>query len=93
MYPHPKKEQGALLYVLLKASKTVHFREGWKVSYTTATKLLFPTDLSFQNLELYHHVTPPARISLILSRQPSLLSITPGRSSRLHPVSSQSCFI
>ena len=38
----------------------------------------------------HHHVTPPARISLILSGHPSLLSIAPGRSSRLHPVSVQS---
>ena len=36
----------------------------------------------------HHHVTPPARISLTLSRHPSLSSIAPGRSSRLHPVSS-----
>ena len=38
----------------------------------------------------HHHVTPSARISLTLSRQPSILSITSGRSSELHPVSAQS---
>ena len=35
--------------------------------------------------------TPPARISLILSRHPSQSSIAPGRFSRLHPLSAQSC--
>ena len=35
----------------------------------------------------------PVRIFLTLSCHPSLLSITPGRSSRLHPISSQSCCI
>ena len=39
----------------------------------------------------HHHVVPLARISLTLSRHLSLSFIAPGRSSRLHPVSSQSC--
>ena len=39
----------------------------------------------------YHHVVPPAQISLILSRHFSLFFIASGRSSGLHPVSSQSC--
>ena len=38
----------------------------------------------------HHHVLPPARISLNLSRQSSLLFITFGRSSGLYPISSQS---
>ena len=37
------------------------------------------------------HVMPPARISQTLSRNFSLSFIASGRSSRLHPVSSQSC--
>ena len=37
----------------------------------------------------YHHVTLPVRISLTLSRHPSLSSI--GRSSRLYPASAPSC--
>ena len=44
--------------------------------------------------EKYHHhhnVMPPARISLTLSRHFSLSFIASGRSSGLHPVSSQSC--
>ena len=41
----------------------------------------------------HHHVTPPAQISLTLSRHSSLSSITPGRSSRLHPVSAKSVCI
>ena len=39
----------------------------------------------------HHHVVPPARISLTLSRHFSLSFITSGRSSGLHPVSSHSC--
>ena len=39
----------------------------------------------------HHHVVPPARISLTLSRHFSLSFIASGRSSWLHPVSSQSC--
>ena len=39
----------------------------------------------------HHHVVPPARISLTLSRHFSLSFIASGRSSGLHPVSSQSC--
>ena len=39
----------------------------------------------------HHHFTPSARISLTLSRHPSLSSITSGRSSGPHPVSAQSC--
>ena len=39
----------------------------------------------------HHHVVPPARISLTLYRHFSLSFIAFGRSSGLHPVSSQSC--
>ena len=39
----------------------------------------------------HHHVMPSTRISLTLSRHPSPSSIASGRSSRLHPVSTQSC--
>ena len=39
-----------------------------------------------------HHVTLPARISLSLWLHLSLLYIATSRSSRLHPVSAQSCF-
>ena len=41
----------------------------------------------------HHHVTLLARISLTLSRQPSLLSIAPERSSSQHLSSAQSCCI
>ena len=43
------------------------------------------------NYHHHHYVTLSARISLTLSRHPSLSSIAFGRSSRLHPVSAQSC--
>ena len=39
----------------------------------------------------HHHVVPLARISLTLSRYFSLSFISSGRSSGLHPVSSNSC--
>ena len=39
----------------------------------------------------HHHVAPPARISLTVSRHFSLSFIASGRSSGLHPVSSHSC--
>ena len=39
----------------------------------------------------HHHVTPTARISLSLFRHSSLSFIASGRSSRLNPVSTQSC--
>ena len=42
-------------------------------------------------LKPYDHVVPPAWISLTLSRHFSLLFIASGRSSGLHPVSSQNC--
>ena len=39
----------------------------------------------------HHHIPLPAGIFLTLSHHPSLLSIAPGMSSRLYPVSAQSC--
>ena len=41
----------------------------------------------------HHHVVPLARISLTLSRHFSLSIIASGRSSRLHPISSHSCWM
>ena len=40
-----------------------------------------------------HHVAPPVRISLAFSHPPSLSSLAPGRSSKLHPLLAQSCCI
>ena len=45
----------------------------------------------FCNLNHHHHVVPPARISLTISRHFSLSFIASGKSSGLHPVSSHSC--
>ena len=45
------------------------------------------------HFQYIYHVALLAQISLILSRHLSLSSITPRRSSRLHPVSAQSCCI
>ena len=49
---------------------------------------LFQTPQHFSH---HHHVVPPARISLTLSRHFSLSFIAFGRSPGLHPVSSHSC--
>ena len=60
-------------------------------------QILFYTNYSIQHLiHLYidhhhHHVVPPAWISLTPSRHFSPSFIASGRSSGLHPVSSQSC--
>ena len=45
------------------------------------------------NADNHHHLALPVQISLTLSRHWSLSSITPGSSSRLRPVSVQSCCI
>ena len=50
-------------------------------------------DYSFLPVPYHHHVVLPAQISLTLSRRPSLSSVAPSRSSRLHPVLPQSCCI
>ena len=59
------------------------------------SSVILSLDSELHSLYMYHHhhVAPSARISLTLSRHTSLLSITSGRSSRLHPVSAQSCFM
>ena len=51
--------------------------------------------LKLLTIKHHHHhlVVPPARISLTLSRHSFLSFIASGRSSGLHPVSSQSCCI
>ena len=52
-----------------------------------------PNILTIHIYHHHHHVAPPARISMTLSRHSSLSSIAPRRSSRLHPVSAQSCCV
>ena len=49
------------------------------------------TQRYLENNHHHHRVVPPARIFLTLSRHFSLSFIASGWSSRLHPVSSQSC--
>ena len=59
-------------------------------------KSIFIQLVLFQMIQFsmsHHHVVLLAWISLTLSCHPSLSSITPGRSSMLHPVSAQSCCI
>ena len=60
------------------------------VELITSWSLFFYCKLLYSLYHHHHHV-PPARISLALSRHFSLSFIASGRSSGLHPVSSQSC--
>ena len=53
-------------------------------------KMLF-IDKGAHHRHHHHHVVPQARISLTFSRHFSLSYIASGRSSGLHPISSQSC--
>ena len=60
--------------------------------YSTRKPLSLISSLPYSNLAYHHHhVVPPARISLALFRHFSLSFIASGRSSGLHPVSTQSC--
>ena len=61
------------------------------IEYTLIFELLLIPYLNAENYYHRHHVVPPARISLTLSRHFSLSFIAFGRSSELHPVSSHSC--
>ena len=57
--------------------------------------IAWPKDWSYDYFERdnhHHHVMPLAQISLTLTHYSSLSSITFGRSSKLHPVSVQSCW-
>ena len=58
---------------------------------TPAKAIIWIYFIQFHHHHHHHHVVPPARISLNLSRHSSLSFIASGRSSGLHPVSSQSC--
>ena len=49
------------------------------------------TSVSIYYIIIHHHIVPPSRISLTLSSHFSLSFIASGKSSGLHPVSSQSC--
>ena len=53
--------------------------------------LLLNYIFSYHHHHHHHHVVPPTQISLTLSRHSSLSFTASGRSSGLHPVSSQSC--
>ena len=64
-----------------------NFQESATILNTCTKKSL---ETYWRHLDL-HYVALSAQISLTLSRHTSLLSIASGRSSGLHPVSSQSC--
>ena len=67
------------------------FYLSYKISrHINIYKLLY-TNTHTHTYIYHHHVVPPARISLTLSRHFSLLFIASDRSSGLHPVSSHSC--
>ena len=61
----------------------------WLVSYNLSVISLFLAHFLISNH--HHHVVPPARKPLTLSGHSSQSFIASGRSSGLHPVSSQSC--
>ena len=68
------------------------------VGLVSAFNILWYVSLSFLQRfwcfpDHYHHVVLVARISLTLSRHFSQSFIASGRSSGLHPVSSQSCWM
>ena len=67
----------------------------WEGSYlSTVVQSAYSTTQATRVIYIYiyhHHVVPPARISLTISRHSSLSFIVSGRSSGLHPVSSQTC--
>ena len=65
--------------------------ELWGMWSTFLLKLSTYAKLIFLNH--HHHVVPPARIFLTLSRHFSRLFIASGRSSGLHPVSSHRCYM
>ena len=67
--------------------------ELWSHRPLANTLLIRPMALYGSNHHHHHHIAPPVRISLTLSCHPSLLSIAPSSSSRLHPLSTQSCCI
>ena len=67
----------------------------WRVpwEYITDEFVLTYSAVSRKKYHHHYHVVPLSRISLTLSRHFSLSFIASGRSSGLHPVSSQSCCI
>ena len=71
------------------SNKIVNFQESTTIlnAYTKKSGNLLNT----LRICHHHHVAPPARISLTVSRHFSLSFIASGRSSGLQPVSSHSC--
>ena len=89
-------EKGAFCFffhLLSYAFSMLFIITGWCCYFKDKEKqcvfFLYINDLSFH--PHHHHVTPSARISLTLSRHPSLSPIASGRFSGPHPVSAQSC--
>ena len=79
--PSPPKPQSFMLYCKKKEKEICINNSQFNI------ELLSVTDKF-----IYHHLLPSARISLTLSRHPSLSFIASGRSSGLHPLSTQSCY-
>ena len=66
-------------------------RYGSRVKWSNPGKGITPSPTPWCSHHHHHHVVPPAQISLTLSRHFSLSFMASGRSSGLHPVSSQRC--
>ena len=79
------------MYEYVYGGSSVWF--GWVEFYGILTIVGYLMPNPVYTYHHHHHVMPPARISLTLSCHFSLSFIASGRSSGLHPVSSQSCCI
>ena len=82
-------------YCICRAIKPFLYTTCWHPFHSTTTLSdcipFKDTTIYFISIGYHHHVMPPARISLTLSRNFSLSFITSSKSSGLQPVSSQSC--
>ena len=86
-----KRNTGLFLYLTYLFAALVYKITLWLVVlYTTAGSWKTMRNTYIWKYH-HHHVVPPARISLTLSRYFSLSFIASGRFSGLHPVSLQSC--
>ena len=70
-----------------------HYSVDFSINLSVHVDYLVINFCTYCRIHHHHHVMPQARISLTLSRHFSLSFISSGRSSGLHPVSSNSCWM
>ena len=81
-----------LIMMFLNEPELIFFFQVFLYNTTTVVSINhFCTHLNHHHHHHHHHVVQLARISLTLSLHVSLSFIASGRSSKLHPVPSQSC--